>query len=127
MLLTVFWTVSCGPQFHKNSNRKVCISSHPVSGIGEPKSEDEQSAEAGPEDRLPPHPRRRRLCHLQLGQRAAQQDKADTCNCQARIVISIYEVFMVALYGSNADWPIWLRFCVCGAANYCHVLKGATS
>ena len=28
-------------------------------------------------------------------------------DCKARVVISIYEVFMVALYGQNAGWPIW--------------------
>jgi len=31
------------------------------------------------------------------------------CNL-VRILISIYEVFMVALYGSNADWPTWCDF-----------------
>ena len=70
----------------------------------QPKEDDE--TEAGPEDRLPPRPHRHSLCNLQLGQ-VAKLSLPSSHDLSPRIILSLYEVTLMALYGNQQSWPVW--------------------
>ena len=85
---------------------KKSINTTPLSDfqLYQPKEDDE--TEAGPEDRLPPRPHRHSLCNLQLGQ-VAKLSLPSSHDLSPRIILSLYEVTLMALYGNQQSWPVW--------------------
>ena len=91
----------------------VVIGSAPTTGIWSPEWEKEASSwEKRTEDRISPHPPCYCLWMLQRGQDMSQLyfpliSFLLQFPTKVKIIINLYEVFLVAVYGNYKKWPLW--------------------